>query len=67
MAMIHDVMPVFELFQPTTVDDTSRCSRSTRRMRGCSPAAWTPSIGSRTATSAARWSSISAASTSSEA
>ena len=22
MAIIHDVMPVFELFQPTTVDDT---------------------------------------------
>ena len=22
MAMIHDVMPAFELFQPMTVDDT---------------------------------------------
>src|SRR5437870_12800157 len=22
MAIVHDVMPVFELFQPTTVDDT---------------------------------------------
>ena len=22
MAIIHDVMPVFELFQPTTIDDT---------------------------------------------
>ena len=27
MAIIHDVMPVFELFQPITVDDTSRSAR----------------------------------------
>ena len=45
MATIHDVMPVFELFQPTSVDDTLALLDKYGRTRGCLPAAWIPSIG----------------------
>ena len=35
MAVIHDVMPVFELFQPASIDDAhARCSTSTARCVG---------------------------------
>ena len=52
MAVIRDVMPAFELFQPTSVDARAGAARSTRlRAPGCWPAASTASTGSRTASS----------------
>ena len=50
MAIVHDVIPPFQLFQPASVDDALELLEA--RARGLSsPAAWTRSTGSRTAPS----------------
>ena len=58
MAVIRDVMPAFELFQPASVDDALALLDRYGATRGCWPAASTASTGSRTASSARRSSSI---------
>ncbi len=59
MAVIRDVMPAFELFQPTTVEDAMRCCRlGTAQRPGCWLAVSTASTGSRIESSGPKWSSI---------
>ena len=62
MATIHDVMPVFELFQPASIDDTLSLLERHRRTvwvlaGGLDTFDWL-----KTATSGRRWSSTSAVS-----
>ena len=45
MAVIRDVMPAFELFQPTSVDAALALLDGTAPMPGCWPAASTASTG----------------------
>ena len=48
MAVIRDVMPAFELFQPVTIEDALSVARSVRRtMPGCWRAGSTASTGSK--------------------
>ena len=45
MAIIRDVMPAFELFQPASVDDALALLDDTAPTPGCWPAASTASTG----------------------
>ena len=46
MAIIRDIMPAFELFQPATTDDALRSARPLRlQTPGCWPADSTASTG----------------------
>ena len=45
MAVIRDVMPVFELFQPARSTMRWRCWIATGRRPGCWRAGWTRSTG----------------------
>ena len=58
MAVIHDVIPAFELFQPTSVDDALALQARHGAKPGCWPAASTALTGSRTGSSGPKWSSI---------
>ena len=60
MAVINDVMPAFELFQPHTMTTPWRYWPNTARTLGCWPEASIASIGSRTASSGRKSLSISA-------
>ena len=51
MAVIRDVMPAFELFQPASIDDALELLDRHGSTRGCWPADSTASTGSRTASS----------------
>jgi len=52
MAVIRDVMPAFELFQPTSIADAQKLLQQQGHDAWCSPEAWIASTGSRTASKA---------------
>ena len=49
MAVIRDVMPAFELLQPSSIADAQKLLEQQGATAGCWPEAWIASTGSRTA------------------
>ena len=58
MAVIRDVMPAFELFQPNSIADAQKLLEQHGRTPGCWPEGSTASTGSRIALRNRRWWSI---------